>query len=37
MQGRVFLGPKAEPEPEHVFSFRERMDERFDNQRAVRD
>ena len=37
MQGRVFLGTKAEPEPEHVFSFRERMDERFDNQRAVRD
>ncbi len=37
MQGRVFLGPKAEPEPEHVFSFRERMDERFDSQRAVRD
>jgi arylsulfatase A-like enzyme len=36
MQGRVFLGPQAEPEPELVFSFRERMDERFDNQRAVR-
>ena len=37
MQGSVFLGPKAEAEPTHVFSFRERMDERFDNQRAVRD
>ena len=37
MQGRIILGPKAEPEPAHVFSFRERMDERFDNQRAVRD
>jgi hypothetical protein len=37
MQGRVFLGPKTEPEPDHVFSFRERMDERYDNQRAVRD
>lgn len=36
MQGHIFLGPKAEPEPEYVFSFRERMDERFDNQRAVR-
>ncbi|MCF7674146.1 MAG: sulfatase-like hydrolase/transferase [Akkermansiaceae bacterium] len=36
MQGRVFLGPQAEPEPEYVFSFRERMDARFDNQRAVR-
>jgi len=37
MQGRIFLGPHAEPEPEYVFSFRERMDERFDNERAVRD
>lgn len=37
MQGRIFMGPNAEPEPEFVFSFRERMDERFDNQRAVRD
>lgn len=37
MQGHIFLGPKAEPEPPYVFSFRERMDERFDNQRAIRD
>jgi arylsulfatase A-like enzyme len=37
MQGRIFLGSKAEPEPEYVFSFRERMDERYDSQRAVRD
>jgi hypothetical protein len=37
MQGRIMLGPKTEAEPAHVFSFRERMDERFDNQRAVRD
>lgn len=37
MQGRVFLGPAAEPEPTCVFSFRERMDERIDSQRAVRD
>lgn len=36
MQGRIFLGAKADEEPEYVFSFRERMDERFDNQRAVR-
>lgn len=36
MQGRIFMGPKVEPEPEFVFSFRERMDERFDNQRSVR-
>ncbi len=37
MQGRIFLGPKTEPEPEYVFSFRGRMDERYDNQRSVRD
>ena len=37
MQGRVFLGPKAEPEPQYVFSFRERMDERVDSECAVRD
>ena len=37
MQGHVFMGPKAEPEPPYAFSFRERMDERFDNQRAIRD
>ena len=36
MQGKIFLGTKAQQEPEYVFSFRERMDERFDNQRAVR-
>lgn len=36
MQGHVFFGPKAEPEPEFAFSFRERMDERFDSQRSVR-
>ncbi|CAN5822461.1 sulfatase [soil metagenome] len=36
MQGHIFMGPQAEPEPEYVYSFRERMDERFDNQRAVR-
>lgn len=37
MQGWIFLGPHAEPEPMHVFSFRGRMDERYDNQRSVRD
>ncbi len=37
MQGHIFLGTHAEPEPPYVFSFRERMDERFDNERAVRD
>jgi len=36
MQGRVFLGEKAQPREYHV-SFRGRMDERCDNVRAVRD
>jgi len=36
MQGRVFLGPDAEPEREYHVSFRERMDERCDNIRAIR-
>ena len=36
MQGRIFLGPHAEPEPDCVYGFRERMDERFDSQRSVR-
>ena len=37
MQGHIFLGPNAELEPSYAFSFRERMDERFDNERSVRD
>ena len=37
MQGKVFLGPQAEPEPEYSFSYRGRMDERFDETRVVRD
>jgi N-sulfoglucosamine sulfohydrolase len=37
MQGRIFLGPKAEAEPQYAFSFRERMDERMDSSRAIRD
>jgi hypothetical protein len=36
MQGKVFLGPEAEPEREYHVSFRERMDERCDNIRAIR-
>jgi arylsulfatase A-like enzyme len=36
MQGRTFLGEKTEAEPECIFSYRDRMDERFDLQRAVR-
>lgn len=36
MQGLVFLGPEAEPERAYHVSFRERMDERCDNVRAIR-
>ena len=37
MQGTIFLGDKTEPEKEYHFAFRGRMDERYDNQRAIRD
>ena len=37
MQGRAFLGPYREPEPEFVFCYRDRMDERYDLMRSVRD
>lgn len=37
MQGKVFLGPQTEPEPQYSFSYRGRMDERFDETRVVRD
>ena len=37
MQGKIFIGPQTEPERNYHFSYRERMDERSDNQRAVRD
>ena len=36
LQGKIFLGPKAETRDFHV-SFRGRMDERSDNARAIRD
>jgi len=36
MQGRVFLGEGKEPEPDYVFSFRQRMDDRYDMARSVR-
>ena len=36
MQGNIFLGPNAEPERKYHFATRERMDERCDNVRAVR-
>ena len=37
MQGRVFLGPDADPEPEYAFSARDRCDETVDRIRCVRD
>jgi N-sulfoglucosamine sulfohydrolase len=37
MQGTIFLGPDMETEPEYCFSFRGRMDGRFDNVRSVTD
>ncbi len=37
MQGRVFLGPAAGPEPEFAFSARDRCDETVDRIRCVRD
>ena len=37
MQGLAFAGKHATPEPEFLFGFRDRMDERYDMSRAVRD
>lgn len=37
MQGQAFLGEAATKDPEYVFMFRGRMDERYDMSRAVRD
>jgi uncharacterized sulfatase len=37
MQGQAFMGPFTTPEPEFVFGFRGRMDERYDLTRSVRD
>ena len=34
-QGKIFLGHQSEKEPNYHFAFRGRMDERFDNARAV--
>ncbi len=36
MQGRAFLGENLTPERENIFAARDRMDERYDMQRAVR-
>lgn len=37
MHGRAFLGPGTGPPPAYLFSFRDRMDERYDLTRAVWD
>ncbi|MEZ6135981.1 MAG: sulfatase [Pirellulaceae bacterium] len=37
LQGKAFLGKFATPEPEYIYGFRDRMDERYDMSRAVRD
>ena len=37
MEGRAFLGSNLSPERNYVFAGRDRMDERYDMQRAVRD
>ncbi len=37
MQGLAFAGKYVTPEPEYIFGFRDRMDERYDMSRAVRD
>ena len=37
LQGKAFLGEKKTEDPEYVYMFRGRMDERYDMSRAVRD
>lgn len=37
MQGRAFLGENLSPERNYIYGGRDRMDERYDMQRAVRD
>lgn len=37
MQGTIFLGDRAEPEPQYHLSFRERADDRCDSVRMIRD
>jgi len=37
VQGRVFLGPGKQPEPEWIYAARDRIDEHLDRVRAVRD
>ena len=37
LHGEAFLGPHATPDPEYIYGFRDRMDERYDMSRAIRD
>lgn len=37
MQGHAFLGPQKTPDPQYVYLFRDRMDERYDLSRAICD
>jgi len=37
MQGRAIMGPFEQPEPDYLFGFRGRMDERIDLCRSIRD
>ena len=37
MEGRPFLGPNLPPQRDYIYATRDRMDERYDMQRAVRD
>lgn len=37
MTGQAFLGRQKSPDPQYAFMFRDRMDERYDLSRAVRD
>ncbi|RMF44349.1 MAG: sulfatase [Planctomycetota bacterium] len=37
LQGKAFLGPHATQDPTYIYGFRDRMDERYDMSRAIRD
>jgi hypothetical protein len=37
LQGKAFLGPAATEDPKYIYGFRDRMDERYDMSRAIRD
>ncbi|MEM7475962.1 MAG: sulfatase-like hydrolase/transferase [Planctomycetota bacterium] len=37
LHGKAFLGQHATPDPKYIYGFRDRMDERYDMSRAIRD